>query len=40
LASARDAAPDPLVTDADFVVRDWRDFADQIDRFVMPGQDH
>ncbi|MBV9579230.1 MAG: HAD family hydrolase [Chloroflexi bacterium] len=24
-------------TDADFVVRDWRDFGGQIDRFVTPG---
>jgi FMN phosphatase YigB (HAD superfamily) len=24
-------------TAADFVVRDWRDFADQLDRFVTPG---
>jgi hypothetical protein len=23
-------------TDADFVVRDWRDFGAQVDEFVMP----
>jgi HAD superfamily hydrolase (TIGR01549 family) len=27
------------VTDADLLVRDWRDFDQQIARFVMPGQD-
>jgi FMN phosphatase YigB (HAD superfamily) len=28
---------DRAETDADFVVRDWRNFGDQIARFVMPG---
>jgi putative hydrolase of the HAD superfamily len=36
----RDGSTDGVRTDADLVVRDWRDFAHQIDRFVMPGQDH
>jgi FMN phosphatase YigB (HAD superfamily) len=37
----RDYRTDPadcVVTEADFVVYDWRDFGEQIDRFVMPGQ--
>lgn len=28
----------PIETEADFVVRDWREFGRQIDRFVMPGE--
>ncbi len=32
------AGPD-VSTDADFVVRDWRDFGAQIDQFVMPDQE-
>jgi FMN phosphatase YigB (HAD superfamily) len=35
---AADADTDEVVeTEADMVVRDWRDFGQQIDRFVMPG---
>jgi hypothetical protein len=26
-------------TEADIVVRDWREFGAQIDQFVMPGRD-
>ena len=33
------AVEDGVVTDADLVVRDWRNFGDQIDRFVMPVDD-
>jgi FMN phosphatase YigB (HAD superfamily) len=32
------SGPD-VVTDADFVVRDWRDFGRQIDQFVMPDRE-
>jgi hypothetical protein len=28
-----------VITDADFVVRDWRDFGRQIDQFVMPDRE-
>jgi putative hydrolase of the HAD superfamily len=29
-------AEGPLETAADFIVRDWREFAEQVARFVMP----
>jgi HAD superfamily hydrolase (TIGR01549 family) len=32
-------ADERSITDADLLVRDWRDFDQQIERFVMPGQD-
>lgn len=28
-----------IATDAELVVRDWRDFGRQVDQFVIPGQD-
>jgi putative hydrolase of the HAD superfamily len=36
LFSARYLPAGDVATDADFVVRDWREFADQIAHFVMP----